>query len=72
MLQGRTTVAVRPLTGSDSGQVLQVNNPAIPGQTDAPTVLDVLRSKHPSPQPSTPVSLLSSKLEPPPCASNYI
>ena len=58
MWQGRTTAAIRLLTGSDSGRVLQVNDLVIPGQTDAPTVVDVLRSKHPPPQPSTPDSAL--------------
>ena len=65
MWQGRTTAAVRLLTGSDSGRVLQANDPVIPGAADTPTVLDVLRSKHPPPQPSTPEALLSPGLEPP-------
>ena len=72
MWQGRTTAAVRLLTGSDSGRVLQVNDSVISGQADTSTVLDVLKSKHPPPQPATTDSLPFLGSEPAPCASNYI
>ena len=65
MFKGKTRAAIRLLTDNDRGQVLQLNDSISPGSTDSPTVLDILRSKHPPSQPHTMDLLMSPGLDPP-------
>ena len=61
MFQGNTKAAIRLLTENGQGEVLKLDEVA----SDGRTVLEILKSKHPSPHPCSASALLHPDLDPP-------
>ena len=58
MLRGKTSAALDLLSQKGKGGVLRAADPANPDDPASPTVLEVLKSKHPHAQPATTEALL--------------
>ena len=65
MFEGKTNAALRLLSQRGNGGVLHVNDPIDHDDAESQTVLDILKSKHPSPQPATPEAVLPNSSETP-------
>ena len=65
MFQGRTKDAMRLITEKNNGYAMKLDDRVSPDIPGSPSVLDVLKDKHPSPQPCSVTSLISPDLNPP-------
>ncbi len=65
MFKGKTSAALRLLSQKGKGGVLHVNDPIHHSDPGSPTVLDVLKSKHPHAQPASSEATPLSHLEVP-------
>ena len=65
MFQSKTNAALQILSQRGNGSVLHVNDPINHDNPDSQTVLDILKSKHPSAQPATPEAVLPNSCETP-------
>ena len=65
MFQGKTNAAMQLLSQRCKGGVLHVNDPIDHNDLDSQSVLDILKSKHPSAQPATPEAVLLNSSETP-------
>ena len=65
MFEGKTNAALQLLSQRGNGGVLHVNDPINHDDADSQTVLDILKSKHPSPQPATPEAVLPNSSKTP-------
>ena len=65
MFQGKTGAALDLLSHKGTGGVLHVNDPATKDDPTSPSVLEVLKTKHPAAQPASAEALLSNCQDPP-------
>lgn len=65
MFRGKTGAALDLLSHKGTGGALHVNDPATKDDPTSPSVLDVLKAKHPTAQPATADALLSDCQDPP-------
>ena len=65
MFNGKTSAALDLLSLKGKGGVLHTNDPANKDDPASPSVLDVLKSKHPPAQPATATALFQHPQEPP-------
>ncbi len=64
MFKGKTNAALDLLHSKGKSKILHANDPAS-ADNPTPTVLDVLKSKHPASQPLAEAALISTHLDPP-------
>ena len=65
MFRGKTSAALDLLSNKGAGGVLHVTDPVTKDDPMSPSVLDVLKSKHPAAQPASLDALLSDVHDPP-------
>ena len=64
MFQGKIHESIQLLSEKGRGSVLRLNDHVIPSNPSSPTVLSVLKSKHPQSQHSTAASLIEVENDP--------
>ena len=65
MLKGKTSAALDLFSQKGKGRVLHATDPSNPEDPASPSVLDVLKSKHPPARPTTVDALPLDHQEPP-------
>ena len=65
MFKGKTSAALDLICSKGNSTILHANDPAIKDDPSSPSVLDVLKSKHPTTRPASEDALLSPHQEPP-------
>ena len=57
MFQGKTSAALELLAQKGRGGIMRAQDPVDASDPDSPSVLDILKSKHPRAQPASPISV---------------
>ena len=65
MFKGKTSAALDLICSKGNSTILHANDPAIKDDPNSPSVLDVLKSKHPTARPASEDALLPPHQEPP-------